>query len=123
MNKLSPNQYHICREGGTETPFSGKFIKMKKPGVYVCVACGASLFSSNTKYDSGTGWPSFWDVVDKANVKLLDDYSLGMPRSEVRCANCDSHLGHVFKDGPRDTTGLRYCINSAALNFNQQKNE
>lgn len=115
--KLTPEQYHVCREGGTEPPFSGKYVHQDENGMYHCVACGAPLFSSETKFDSGTGWPSFWDMAKKSAVTMHEDTSLGMHRTEVRCAQCGSHLGHVFNDGPKDKTGLRYCINSVALDF------
>ena len=115
--KLTPGQYRILRERGTEAPFSGEFLKNKESGLYTCAGCGAELFSSDTKFDSGTGWPSFYDVARSDSVKLVEDNSHSMKRIEVVCANCGGHLGHVFNDGPSDKTGKRYCINSGALGF------
>ncbi|MFO7313532.1 peptide-methionine (R)-S-oxide reductase MsrB [Rhodothermus marinus] len=113
---LMPEQYRILREHGTEPAFTGAYWNHKEPGIYRCAGCGLPLFSSEAKYDSGTGWPSFYAPIDPAHVETSDDYSLGMHRIEVRCAACGGHLGHVFPDGP-PPTGLRYCINSAALVF------
>ena len=115
--KLSEEQYAVLREAATEPPFSGKFDDFWKTGDYKCGACGTVLFKSNTKYDAGCGWPSFWDAADNLKIKLIDDDSLGMQRTEVRCGVCDSHLGHLFNDGPVEHGRRRYCINSAALNF------
>jgi peptide-methionine (R)-S-oxide reductase len=119
--KLTPEQYHVLREGGTETPFTGKFEANEEDGMYTCAACGAKLFSSENKFHSGSGWPSFDRAVDDKTVELLEDDSHGMHRVEVRCANCGSHLGHVFDDGPQDTTGQRFCINSCSLGFEKKK--
>jgi peptide-methionine (R)-S-oxide reductase len=113
--KLTPEQYHIMREKGTEAPFSGEYVSTKDKGMYICAACGQELFSSDTKFDSGTGWPSFTEPANLEHVELHEDDSHGMRRTEVTCKNCGSHLGHVFDDGPSDKGGKRYCINSACL--------
>ncbi len=115
--KLTPEQYNVCFLGGTEMPGSGKYLNNHEAGQYNCAICGQKLFSSNTKYDSQTGWPAFWDVADNKSVKEEIDTSFGMIRKNVLCSNCGSHLGHVFTDGPKEKTGLRYCINSLALEF------
>lgn len=116
---LTDEQFRICREGGTERPFTGKLLMNKANGTYSCVCCGADLFTSNSKFDSGCGWPSFDTPQAKKAIKEYLDTSLGMVRTEIRCASCDSHLGHVFTDGPT-TTGLRYCVNSVSLNFKEK---
>jgi peptide-methionine (R)-S-oxide reductase len=112
--RLTPEQYEILRRHGTERPFTGQYVNVKEDGIYRCAGCGAELFSSGTKFDSGTGWPSFYEPAVAENVELRRDSSYGMERSEVVCRHCGGHLGHVFDDGPRPT-GLRYCINSCAL--------
>jgi peptide-methionine (R)-S-oxide reductase len=115
--KLTPEQFRVLREKGTEAPFTGKLLHNKDSGMYVCAACGINLFPSDTKFESGTGWPSFYDVAAKGAVKLQPDNSHGMNRTEVVCANCGSHLGHLFDDAYDQPTGQRYCINSLALDF------
>ena len=119
--KLTPEQYHILREKGTELPFTGKLLDNKASGMYVCPVCGTELFSSDTKFDSGSGWPSFYNVASTDAVKLTEDTSHGMSRIEVACATCGSHLGHVFNDAPQTPTGMRFCINSASLDFRPNK--
>jgi len=114
--KLTPEQYNVCFLKGTEPPFSGKYTNNHATGMYECVVCGQALFSSNAKFDSGTGWPSFDDPVNKEHIELKSDNSLGMERTEVLCKNCGAHLGHLFDDGPTKT-GQRYCINSLSLDF------
>jgi peptide-methionine (R)-S-oxide reductase len=114
--QLSPEQFQVAREGGTERAFSGIYWNHKGQGTYQCVCCGADLFSSDTKFDSGTGWPSFWDGAARDAITTHRDVSHGMVRTEIRCSRCDAHLGHVFEDGPAPT-GLRYCVNSASLTF------
>lgn len=115
--KLTPEQYEILRLKGTEAPFTGKFVEHHEEGMYTCAACGNTLFPSDTKFESGTGWPSFTDVAKKGDVELHNDNSSGMNRVEVTCSNCGSHLGHLFDDGPADKGGKRYCINSCSLDF------
>jgi len=120
---LDPERYHVLREKGTERAFTGKYWDLKDDGVYHCAACGEPLFSSETKYDSGSGWPSFDQPLGEQSVAEIDDRSHGMIRTEVVCKKCHSHLGHVFPDGPQETTGLRYCINSASLDFKDSDKE
>lgn len=117
---LTPEQYRVLREKGTEAPFTGEYVNHHEDGMYTCAGCGAALFSSDAKFDSGSGWPSFTDVIEKGNVELLSDESLGMSRTEVVCKNCGGHLGHLFDDGPAARGGKRFCINSCALKFKRE---
>ncbi|MDY0120950.1 MAG: peptide-methionine (R)-S-oxide reductase MsrB [Sulfurimonas sp.] len=117
--QLSPLAYQVCREHGTEAPFSGEFYHHSEDGIYRCVCCDAPLFESFTKFDSGTGWPSYYEAIEDA-ITEIKDMSHGMIRTEVRCSSCDAHLGHVFPDGP-EPTGLRYCINSVCLTFEEEE--
>lgn len=115
--KLTPEQYKVLRQKGTEAPFTGKLLHNQETGMYTCGACGHEIFASDTKFDSGSGWPSFFEPKDNTAIKLVDDSTLGMTRTEVTCAKCGSHLGHVFNDAPQTPTGQRFCINSVALDF------
>ncbi len=119
-SKLTPEQYRILRQKGTEPAFTGEFLHNKADGTYHCAGCGSELFSSDHKFDSGSGWPSFYDVKNAKTIKLIDDTSRGMQRVEVQCANCGGHLGHLFNDALTQPTGMRFCINSCALDFKAQ---
>lgn len=121
--KLTPEQYHILREKGTEAPFTGEYLNHKENGMYTCAVCGAEIFSSDTKFNSDSGWPSFNNPSNTKAVQLVEDNSDGVRRVEVECANCGSHLGHVFKDAPNQPTGMRFCINSACLGFEAKAKE
>ncbi len=120
QQQLTPEQFHVTRKKGTERAFTGKYYDNKEDGVYRCVCCGTELFDSDTKYESGSGWPSFWAPISAENIRTEEDNSLFMSRTEVLCAVCDAHLGHVFPDGPRPT-GLRFCMNSASLDFDKKE--
>lgn len=120
--KLTPDQYAVLRQRGTEPPFSGALLHNNSTGIYRCAACGQELFKSDHKFDSGSGWPSFYEVMDSKNVDLIDDDREGLHRIEVKCSRCGSHLGHVFDDAPQVPTGKRYCINSLALSFKNASN-
>lgn len=120
-NELDPELYNVARRGGTEAPFTGKYVNNHDQGMFKCAICGHELFSSQTKFDSGTGWPSFTEPANLENIELKHDASHGMARTEVLCKNCGAHLGHVFDDGPKDKGGKRYCINSVCLELDPQK--
>lgn len=117
--ELAPELYKVAREKGTEAPFTGKYVDEHTKGMYACAICGNELFSSDTKFDSGTGWPSFTEPANLENIELIEDNDLGMKRTEVTCKNCGAHLGHVFDDGPADAGGKRYCINSVCLDLKE----
>ena len=121
-NRLTEEEYSVTQEGGTEAPYTGKYYKTKTDGMYMCKVCGAELFDSSTKFDSHSGWPSFFDPVNREAVELIEDSSHGMRRTEVRCKKCGSHLGHVFEDAPETPTGNRFCINSCSLDLHERAN-
>lgn len=122
-SKLTPEEYRITREKGTEPAFTGKYIENHEDGTYRCVACGTELFSSDTKFDSGSGWPSFTDPINTKNIEQHRDTSYGIVRTEITCANCGAHLGHVFDDGPAEQGGMRYCVNSLSLTFDKKQDK
>ena len=122
-SELSPELYEIARQKGTEAPFTGKYVNTHDKGMFKCAICGTELFSSDTKFDSGTGWPSFTDPVNLKNVELKEDTNMGMRRTEVLCKKCGAHLGHVFDDGPQEKGGKRYCINSVCLEFEKKETQ
>ena len=120
---LSPEAYHITREAGTEPPWTGALLNEKRMGTFHCICCNTALFKSDAKYESGCGWPSFFEAVDEKAITYKEDNSImGRPRTEILCSNCDAHLGHVFEDGPVDKTGLRYCVNSISMDFESENN-